>query len=577
MKKLLFTLMLLVTTAVTMSAQDVQEQTPAPVIHIQSTPGEHSFIVNENHYNVYITDDIEVTIEPADEAEQSIYYRIYLYGDLQTEWCEYHVGDVLTVTDAGCYVVEAFAQADGMLPSDIVSSMFSNYVIYQGSYFRVDDIFYTSYDFRNLYVTRDFEMGDVVASYSGDVTIPETVEIEGSIYTVIGIEGYTFISPDVTSVVLPSTLRYIGSQAFQGSGISELNIPASVIDIGEFVAGNCSNLASISVDPDNTVYDSRDDCNAIIETRTNKLLTGCQNTVIPISVTSIGENSFYSCTGLTTMVIPNTVTNIGHEAFYGCSALSSVEIPGSVTKIDYRAFGYCTALTSVVIPNSVTTIGNFTFEGCRSLKSVVLPNSITCINSNVFCDCYALESIEIPVSVTQISNSAFYACRSLTDVVIPDSVTSVGYIAFGECTALKSVTIGKSVTSLSSSFKGCTALESIKVLATTPPNASYLLSSSLGSQLYDQVTLFVPNESLEAYRAHAEWGKFTHIVPFLGAGPGDINGDGTITVTDVVNIINMILNAGEDDLPMYCDVNGDGTVNIADITSLINMLLNAAQ
>ena len=570
--KLLIPLMMVITTAVTMGAQDMTEQTPAPVIHCESTSGEHSFIVNENHYNMYITDDVQIIIEPADDAAQSIYYRIYQYGDLETEWHEYHVGDVLTVTDVGSFVVEAYAQAEGKQQSDIVSSVFSNYVVYQGSHFRVDDIFYISNDFRNLYVTRDFEMGDVVASYSGDVTIPETVEIEGSIYTVIGIEGYTFISPDVTSVVLPNTLHYIGNYAFQGSGISEMYIPASVNDIGESVFLNCSNLASISVDPDNTVYDSRDDCNAIIETRTNTLLTGCQNTVIPISVTSIGENSFNSCTGLTTMVIPNTVTNIGFAAFYGCSALSSVEIPNSVVKIDNLAFDYCTALTSVVIPNSVTTIGNRAFEGCRSLKSVVLPNGLTRINTDVFCGCYALESIEIPVSVTQIANSAFYACTSLTDVVIPDSVTSVGYIAFGECTALKSVTIGKSVTSLSASFKGCTALESIKVLAITPPNASYLLSIGLGSPLYGQVTLFVPNESLEAYRAHAEWGKFSHIVPFLGAGPGDINGDGGLSVTDAIDLISQLLNYTE--YPAYCDVNGDGEVNINDVIDLINILLN---
>ena len=79
-------------------------------------------------------------------------------------------------------------------------------------------------------------------------------------------------------------------------------------------------------------------------------------------------------------------------------------------------------------------------------------------------------------------------------------------------------------------------------------------------------------ESLEVYRAHEEWGKITHIVPFLGAGPGDINGDGKLSITDVASLIDQLLADG--DLPDYCDVNGDGKVSINDVTFLIDMLLN---
>ena len=85
------------------------------------------------------------------------------------------------------------------------------------------------------------------------------------------------------------------------------------------------------------------------------------------------------------------------------------------------------------------------------------------------------------------------------------------------------------------------------------------------------MTIFVPNESLEAYRAHREWGKFTHIVPFIGAGPGDIDGDGSIAISDVSGIIDMLLEGGA--LPAYCDVNGDGLVSIADVSALIDILL----
>ena len=78
---------------------------------------------------------------------------------------------------------------------------------------------------------------------------------------------------------------------------------------------------------------------------------------------------------------------------------------------------------------------------------------------------------------------------------------------------------------------------------------------------------------MEAYQAHEQWGQFYRIVPFLGAGPGDVNGDGKLSISDVTGIINELLSS--DELPAYCDVNGDGKVSIADVTALINMLLSA--
>ena len=86
------------------------------------------------------------------------------------------------------------------------------------------------------------------------------------------------------------------------------------------------------------------------------------------------------------------------------------------------------------------------------------------------------------------------------------------------------------------------------------------------------MTLFVPNESLEDYKAHEEWGKFTHIVPFIGAGPGDINGDGNIAISDATELVDMLLNG--DELPAWGDVNGDGNVTVLDVTDMIDLLMN---
>ena len=89
---------------------------------------------------------------------------------------------------------------------------------------------------------------------------------------------------------------------------------------------------------------------------------------------------------------------------------------------------------------------------------------------------------------------------------------------------------------------------------------------------YDIATLFVPAEALENYQAHSIWGRFTHMIPFIGAGPGDANGDGMINIADVTSLIDMLLSGEE--LPAYYDVNGDGEVNINDITNIIDMLMS---
>lgn len=135
----------------------------------------------------------------------------------------------------------------------------------------------------------------------------------------------------------------------------------------------------------NTVYDSRNDCNAIIETATNTIIAGCQNTVIPNDVTSIGDYAFVGCSNLTSITIPSGVTDIGYAAFSGCNNLVSITIPNSVMGIGESAFSRCSNLTSITIPNSVTSIGNWAFENCNSLTSVTVCNPTpVAINWNTF-------------------------------------------------------------------------------------------------------------------------------------------------------------------------------------------------
>ena len=196
------------------------------------------------------------------------------------------------------------------------------------------------------------------SSYYGDITIPSEVEYNGVTYTVTEVGSYAFYdAPRIKNVTIPSSVTKIDNWAFYGcTGLTSIDIPNSVTSIGSSVFSDCTGLTSIdipnsvtsigtsvfngclalkkiSVANDNTVYDSRENCNAIIETATNTLIVGCQSTIIPSSVTKIDEWALSGCTGLTSIDIPNTVTTIGEYAFYDCKGLTSVTIPGSVTKI----------------------------------------------------------------------------------------------------------------------------------------------------------------------------------------------------------------------------------------------------
>lgn len=142
---------------------------------------------------------------------------------------------------------------------------------------------------------------------------------------------------------LPKYFR--GKPILKIAGISgyleEIVIPKTITEIGVGVISSKPDLVTIIVDENNKTFDSRNSCNAIIETETNKLVTGCKTTIIPDNVTSIGESAFRNCSGLTSIAVPYSVTSIGDNAFYGCEGLKSIVIPTTVTSFGYLAFDNC--------------------------------------------------------------------------------------------------------------------------------------------------------------------------------------------------------------------------------------------
>ena len=321
--------------------------------------------------------------------------------------------------------------------------------------------------------------------FEGDFIVPEGIErIAGYAFrechftsvnipnSVKSIGDYAFIlCRGLTSVTIPNSVTSIGAGAFSGcSALTSITIPNSVTSIVSDVFFDCLELTNIVVEEGNTKFDSRNNCNAIIETSSNTLITGCKNTTIP----NRGDSAFSGCSGLTSVVIPNSVTSIGERAFDGCSGLTSITIPNSVTSIGYYAFDGCSGLTSVVIPNSVTTIYDYAFLGCSGLTMITIPNTVTFIGYGAFYGCSGLTSIVVEEGNTEYdsrnncnaiiessSNTLIAGCKN---TIIPNSVTAIDGYAFYRCNGLTSITIPNSVTSIGDdAFSGCGGLISIVV------------------------------------------------------------------------------------------------------------------
>ena len=170
------------------------------------------------------------------------------------------------------------------------------------------------------------EIGDSAFSYCSDltsITLPKNV-------TKIGRAAFENCS-GLTSITLPESVTEIGSEAFYYcSGLTSITLPESVVEIGDHAFSSCDNLESIKVNENNKVYDSRENCNAIIKKSSNTLIAGCKNTKVPSGVTKIGDDAFYLCFGLTSITIPESVKEIGYRVFSGCDNLTNITWKGNI-------------------------------------------------------------------------------------------------------------------------------------------------------------------------------------------------------------------------------------------------------
>jgi hypothetical protein len=250
-----------------------------------------------------------------------------------------------------------------------------------------------------------------------------TVSIPNS---VIAIGDYAFYTTPLISVVLSDSLISIGNNAFDDCfQLSSIVVPASVKSIGYFAFGN----TSIVMDTSNPLFSSLD---GVLYNKDQTKIIACPdkrtgNFVIPSTVDSIENFTFYDCWDLTSIYIPGSVTYIGAGAFTGCDSVMLDPLNTSFCILDNVLFTkaqsrliYCpdTKTGDYAIPSTVDTIEHYAFCDCDLLTNITIPNSVTFIGSAAFEDCSQLSSIRIPGSVTYIGPCAFLWCSGLTTVYV---------------------------------------------------------------------------------------------------------------------------------------------------------------
>ena len=298
---------------------------------------------------------------------------------------------------------------------------------------------------------------------------------------------------------------------FKDYEIRKATVEYGITSIGESAFSGCSGLEKIAVESGNSCYDSRDNCNSIIDTETNTLIVGCKNSVIPNSVTSIGESAFSGCSGLEKIAVESG--NSCYDSRDNCNSIIDTEtntlivgcknsvIPNSVTRIGDCAFYGCSGLTELILPNSVRSIGDIAFTYCSGLEKITVESGNSCYDSRD--NCNSIIDTEFNTLIVGCKNS-----------VIPNSVTSIGYYAFYGCSGLTELTLPDSVASIGDgAFICCSDLSKITSLAEIPPVC--------GSGVFDRVNktnceLIVPIVSVTAYKQAEVWNEFSNISGFSG-------------------------------------------------------------
>ena len=427
-----------------------------------------------------------------------------------------------------------------------------------------------------------------------NTVIPQTV-------TVIGEDAFELVA-DLTSITLPSSIETIKSSAFGFTPLTSIHIPASVTSIHNYAFQGTTELQSMTVDDANMVYDSRDNCNAIIEKASATLISGCANTIIPNTVKHIGDNAFCNHEELSTMAIPASVESIGGNAFFRCQALTEICIPASVQSIGSCAFEDCSNLTEVTVmwttPISITNDifsnrANATLyvpQDCvdaykeadywKEFKTIMEQGTVLTESDRIYAeDASIFIGNTADIDIMLANEHTFTAFQF--DLTLPEGI-SIAQDANGNYLVEKGTRFadddqqvemeklsGNVYRFLSYSLNSAAINSNNGALLTVTLQASDQLTVGSYEATISKVALSTP----DAIRMKPSDSSFTITASELQKG--DANGDGEIDVTDIVSIVNCIMGNPSSLFSMEAaDLNGDGEVDIFDIMLTVRLVMN---
>ena len=356
---------------------------------------------------------------------------------------------------------------------------------------------------------------------------------------------YYLNDQEITTLEIPSGITSIGDGVFlSNKSLTNLTLSSKVSSIGISAFSYCDNLKDVR-------YYIYDDLATYIQNGHPDFYVGgikyywndqeITTLEIPTSVTSIGNNAFYGCSGLTTLNLPSNVTSIGDRAFGGCSNLTSVDLPSSITKMGDFVFFYCEKLSNVNLPSDITTISTGAFGGCSSLQNINLPSGVTTIGDNAFSDCSNLTNVTLPSALASIGDYAFRGCSNLTNVILPSAFTAIGNVAFSGCSNLANVTLSSNITSIGTyAFQNCINLKNLTISKDVTSIKDIAFNNSYddlelesvyvawenpieAGSFFDRIkisncTLYVPQGTKEAYANADVWKDFENIIEYDATG-----------------------------------------------------------
>ena len=415
---------------------------------------------------------------------------------------------------------------------------------YKVVYATIDGLYYLlHYDDKTAELIKP---GDGVR-YQGDIVIPDYVEQDGIKFAVTTLGEGAFEYATLTSLQLPKeTLKRIRLMAFYDTEglttldipetvttldegairecpeLTHIHIPASVAEMGDHAIGGCYNLESITVDEGNKHFGVFD--GVLMDKAQTRVIVypakmaGTTYTV-PSTVTTIDKYAFNDLEYLTSISIPASVSKLSYEAFYMAYSLNEINIdPANTAYRSENGVVYTANMDSLYIyptgkpdktytlNSAVKIIGKEAFSHAYQLETVTIPEGVTTILDAAFYSCTSLKEVSLPESITKLEKNVFGLCKKLESVVLPPHINEIPMAMFYKCESLHSVTIPADVTSIvMTAFMGCTKLEEVTCLATTPPTADPAAFITL---LTNQISLYVPDESVDLYKAAPVWKDF---------------------------------------------------------------------